>query len=254
MVAKGEATCANGGGFYPVICDGAPTKETCTQVGLIKCDSDLGCPSFFQVGAEVHDDKVSGGVCFFIAIVILFICLGALVSILQRMLMGVSTRIIHKATNMNGYVAMAVGTGLTILVQSSSITTSVLTPIVGLGAIRLEQMYPLTLGYVFKTLCCSCLSTVPFWDAHHSHAYFFSCLSYIFQGKHWYHRHCFACCHGVRLDSLASGRSCALVLQLGTILFSRRKNCCYFLLYLIFSFAPINLCRLELSSSTQFPT
>jgi len=62
------------------------------------------------------------------------------------MLMGVSTRIIYKTTDMNGYLAMAIGTGLTILVQSSSITTSVLTPLVGMGAIRLEQMYPMTLG------------------------------------------------------------------------------------------------------------
>jgi len=77
-IAKGEATCDNGGGFYPVECDGPPTKESCSTVGLIKCDADLGCPAFFQVGANAHDDKVSGGVCFFIAIIILFICLGTL--------------------------------------------------------------------------------------------------------------------------------------------------------------------------------
>jgi len=47
---------------------------------------------------------------------------------------------------MNGYIAILIGCGLTILVQSSSITTSALTPLVGMGAIRLEQMYPLTLG------------------------------------------------------------------------------------------------------------
>jgi sodium-dependent phosphate cotransporter len=41
---------------------------------------------------------------------------------------------------------MLIGCGLTVLVQSSSITTSVLTPLVGLGAIRLEQMYQITLG------------------------------------------------------------------------------------------------------------
>ena len=33
-----------------------------------------------------------------------------------------------------------------LVVQSSSITTSVLTPLVGLGVIQLEQMFPLTLG------------------------------------------------------------------------------------------------------------
>lgn len=57
-----------------------------------------------------------------------------------------STRIIYKATNVNGLIAMGIGAGVTVLVQSSSITTSVLTPLVGVGAIQLEQMFPLTLG------------------------------------------------------------------------------------------------------------
>jgi sodium-dependent phosphate cotransporter len=147
-IAKGEGSCADGGGFYPIICEpGKPTYDTCSQVGLIACDKDTNdCPAFFDSSASAHDDKISGGVCFFIAILVLFVCLGGLVTVLQKMLMGMSTRIIYKATDMNGYLAMLIGCGLTILVQSSSITTSTLTPLVGMGAIRLEQMYPLTLG------------------------------------------------------------------------------------------------------------
>ena len=41
---------------------------------------------------------------------------------------------------------MLIGCAVTFLVQSSSITTSTLTPLVGLGIIQLEQMMPLTLG------------------------------------------------------------------------------------------------------------
>jgi len=77
---------------------------------------------------------------------ILFICLFGLIAVLNHMLMGISTRIIYKATDMNGYVAILIGTGVTVLVQSSSILTSTLTPLVGMGVLRLEQMYPLTLG------------------------------------------------------------------------------------------------------------
>jgi sodium-dependent phosphate cotransporter len=69
-----------------------------------------------------------------------------LVAILQKMLLGMSTRIVYKATDVNGYIAIAIGAAITMLVQSSSITTSTLTPLVGMGVIRLEQMYPLTLG------------------------------------------------------------------------------------------------------------
>lgn len=133
--------------FYPTTCVANVENYESCQTGLIGCSSTTNhCPLFFQNKATQKDDEVSGGVCFFIALVILIICLVCLVSILQRMLMGMSTRIIYKATNINGYLAMLVGCGITMLVQSSSITTSVLVPFVGMGIIRIEQMFPLTLG------------------------------------------------------------------------------------------------------------
>lgn len=169
-LAQGEGDCEEGGIFYPVYCVGGevgyktcvPPKggcfeedgETpveagqgsCPRIGLITCDKAAGCPAFFQDGATRRDDQISGAVVFFLALVILIVCLIGLVTILQKMLMGVSTRIIYKATSVNGYLAMLIGCGITLLVQSSSITTSALTPFVGMGALRVEQMYPLTLG------------------------------------------------------------------------------------------------------------
>ena len=145
-VSEGAITCDD---YYPVNCTGGvESYDTCKgHYGLIACDKKSGlCPAFFQNGASAHDDQVSGGVCLVLALFILIVCLIGLVTLLQKMLLGTSTRIIYKATNINGYIAMAIGTGITILVQSSSITTSTLTPLVGMGVIQLEQMYPLTLG------------------------------------------------------------------------------------------------------------
>jgi len=143
-IAKGTKVCSD---YYPVTCTGSASYENCKNPGLIKCDSKTNdCPVFFQKNATEHDDKVSGGVCFFLALLILCTCLVALVKILQKMLLGTSRRILYKATNINGYLAMVIGTGITLLVQSSSITTSALTPLVGMNVIQLEQMLPLTLG------------------------------------------------------------------------------------------------------------
>jgi len=76
-----------------------------------------------------------------------------LVNVLQRGLMGMSTRVIYKATKVPGVVAIVIGAAITVLVQSSSITTSVLTPIVGLGVIQLEQVsYYIVLCLVFFTI------------------------------------------------------------------------------------------------------
>jgi len=128
-VAQGKSTCES---FYPIECEDRVVSYSTCKTGLIGCDKSTGdCPAFFDQDAGMQEDKVAGGVCFFISIFILFSCLIGLVAILQKLLLGVSTRIIYKATNVNGYVGMAIGCGITIIVQSSSITTSALTPLVG---------------------------------------------------------------------------------------------------------------------------
>jgi len=158
-VAKGES-CDD---FYPIQCDdpSAPTKSTCSQVGLIACDKSTdACPAFFQVDATVNDDQVSGIAVFVIGLIILFTCLFAMVFLLQKMLIGTSKSIIYKATNINGYFAILIGVGVTILVQSSSITTSTFTPLVGLGVIRLEEMFPITLGANIGTTITALLAAL----------------------------------------------------------------------------------------------
>jgi sodium-dependent phosphate cotransporter len=55
---------------------------------------------------------------------------------------------------------MGIGAGITVLVQSSSITTSVLTPLVGVGVIQLEQMFPLTLGANIGTTVTGLLASM----------------------------------------------------------------------------------------------
>ena len=47
---------------------------------------------------------------------------------------------------LTGYLATVVGAGLTVLVQSSSVFTSTLTPLAGTGLVTLDRVYPLTLG------------------------------------------------------------------------------------------------------------
>ena len=74
--------------------------------------------------------------------------------------MGTSTRITYKATNINGYLTMLLGMGVTILVQYYSITTYALTPILGMGVIQLEQMLPLTLGANIGTTLTSIMATM----------------------------------------------------------------------------------------------
>ena len=94
-VAAGES-CES---FYPIVCeDRIETAETCTRA-LIDCDKASNkCPAFFSQDASKQDEVVAGAVCFVLAIFMLFICLLGLVSVLKKMLLGVSSRIIYKVT------------------------------------------------------------------------------------------------------------------------------------------------------------
>jgi len=143
------STCSS---FYPTECvNDIIGYNTCNKsggtIGLISCDKKTNdCPFFFKNGATKTDDMVSGGVCLLLSIFILVGCLICLITILQKLLLGVSSRVLKKASNINGYLGIVIGCAITLLVQSSSITTSTLTPLVGLDVINLNAMFPLTLG------------------------------------------------------------------------------------------------------------
>merc|ERR1719473_2111941 len=69
-------------------------------------------------------------------------------------------RLTKKAMESNPAVLILFGMVMTIIVQSSSITTSTLTPLVALQIITLEQMLPLTLGANIGTTCTAFLASI----------------------------------------------------------------------------------------------
>uniref|UniRef100_A0A671DKP2 Sodium-dependent phosphate transport protein 2B n=1 Tax=Rhinolophus ferrumequinum TaxID=59479 RepID=A0A671DKP2_RHIFE len=82
-------------------------------------------------------------------------CLVMIVKLLGSVLEGQVAVIIKKTINtdfpfpfawLTGYLAIFVGAIMTFIVQSSSVFTSTLTPLIGIGVISIERAYPLTLG------------------------------------------------------------------------------------------------------------
>jgi len=90
---------------------------------------------------------LGGGIitlCFALA----FLSLGLffLTKFLKVLFMGRAKKIIAKSVQLNDYLALLIGVAITIVVQSSSVVTSALTPFCGMGLLPLEKMLPLTLG------------------------------------------------------------------------------------------------------------
>jgi sodium-dependent phosphate cotransporter len=69
-------------------------------------------------------------------------------------------RLTQKVLGMHPILSIIYGTLLTVAVQSSSITTSIMTPLVALDIITLEQVLPLTLGANIGTTCTAFIASV----------------------------------------------------------------------------------------------
>merc|ERR1719452_473098 len=99
-------------------------------------------------------DVYVGIILLIISLVMLASSLIGIVKLLSSMLEGSIATIINKTLNANvpyvpwltGYIAILVGAVMTFIIQSSSIFTSTLTPIIGLGILSVERAYPLMLG------------------------------------------------------------------------------------------------------------
>ena len=102
---------------------------------------------------------VAGGIIgLIIALLVMCGALFCLVKLLQSLVMGQAKKVIMKGTKMNDYLAMLLGVFITIIVQSSSVTTSALTPLVGIGVLPVNKMLPMTLGANIGTTFTSILA------------------------------------------------------------------------------------------------
>src|SRR5215471_1926697 len=66
--------------------------------------------------------------------------------LLKVLMVGRARDVLIKAVGRNPYLAMASGMGVTVVTQSSTITTSVLVPFAGAGILTPAQIYPVTVG------------------------------------------------------------------------------------------------------------
>ena len=129
------------------------TVGNVTELKNVSSETEASC-NFLFADKPLSDTEV-GVIILVIAIALLCVCLMLIVKILHSMLRGQMAKIIKKTVNadfpgpfkhLTGYFAILVGAGLTMLVQSSSIFTSALTPLIGVGVVTIERAFPLTLG------------------------------------------------------------------------------------------------------------
>jgi sodium-dependent phosphate cotransporter len=113
-------------------------------------------------------DGVAGILMVTVSLFFLSVCLMVLVKLLQTIFRGRIAIWFRNALNLEfswapglaNYVLIVFGMGITILFQSSSVTTSTLTPLVGVGLVRLDKMFAFTIGANVGTTITGILSAL----------------------------------------------------------------------------------------------
>lgn len=77
---------------------------------------------------------------------LIFLTISFIGKLLKVLMVGKAKDILHTAIGKGSIAGIAAGTMMTVLVQSSSTTTSLMVPLAGSGVFRLDQIYPFTLG------------------------------------------------------------------------------------------------------------
>ncbi|XP_018098567.1 sodium-dependent phosphate transport protein 2B isoform X1 [Xenopus laevis] len=156
-----------------------PGAENCTSPSLCWTDENnvtwtegfetmkVKCSHLFA--STNLPDLAVGLILLALSLFVLCVCLILIVKILNSLLKGQVSVLIKKVINtdfpfpfswLTGYLAMLVGAGMTFIVQSSSVFTSAMTPLIGIGVISIERAYPLTLGSNIGTTTTALLAAL----------------------------------------------------------------------------------------------
>lgn len=88
----------------------------------------------------------SGVALIVIGVALILFVVSAIGKLLRKVMVGRAKSIMHASVGRGPLSGMASGTIITVLVQSSSTTTSLIVPLAGTGVFSLRQIYPFTLG------------------------------------------------------------------------------------------------------------
>ncbi len=102
----------------------------------------------------------SGMIVLITSLALLFFTLRYLVKVLKSLIIGKVELFFDKVIFKNAFMGLLFGLIITTLVQSSSITTSLIIPLVGAGILTLEQIFPYTLGANIGTTVTAMLASI----------------------------------------------------------------------------------------------
>jgi sodium-dependent phosphate cotransporter len=95
-----------------------------------------------------------------LGVILLLLSLYLLVRMTKALALGRAEVVIDRLMGRSSLAGMAMGAGVTAVIQSSSVTTSLLVPLAGAGIVSLEKIFPVTLGANVGTTVTALLASL----------------------------------------------------------------------------------------------
>jgi sodium-dependent phosphate cotransporter len=106
------------------------------------------------------DGRVGNTALIIVGGLVILTSLTLIVKVMRGVVVRRLERYVNRFLGTGGPMAFVVGMLLTVMVQSSSITTSTLVPLAGAGLLTLQQIYPITLGANIGTTVTALLASM----------------------------------------------------------------------------------------------
>nr|VFK13141.1 MAG: solute carrier family 34 (sodium-dependent phosphate cotransporter) [Candidatus Kentron sp. LFY] len=103
-------------------------------------------------------DPLGGIALAILGVLVIFAAITFLGRLLRKVMVGRARKVLHCAISCGPVAGIASGTAVTVLVQSSSTTTSLIVPLAGAGILNTREIYPFTLGANIGTCITSLLA------------------------------------------------------------------------------------------------
>jgi sodium-dependent phosphate cotransporter len=114
-----------------------------------------------NLAQALFESKQAQGVMLIgISAALIFVALFLLVKVMRSAVQSRVEVFLTRALGKNAVLAIIVGAIVTVMVQSSSITTSLLVPLAGAGIVTLEQAFPVTIGANIGTTITALLASM----------------------------------------------------------------------------------------------
>jgi solute carrier family 34 (sodium-dependent phosphate cotransporter) len=112
------------------------------------------------VQALLGTGPLSGVALIVLGLALIFVMLFSITRNMKLVMAGAAERTLNRILGRSGTLGIVLGAALTVSVQSSSIATSLLIPMIAAGVLTLENAYPMTLGANIGTTVTAMLAAM----------------------------------------------------------------------------------------------